>query len=86
MASRKSELLSKFLEIVLQLTQMPSKRMAGNLIQAWQSFANKPNAKDIPAFVAVVPQLLAAFAMHSVTVSDIVIFYGDRVYASVVAV
>ncbi|CAN0386324.1 unnamed protein product, partial [Ectocarpus fasciculatus] len=44
--SRKSELLSKFLEEVLQLTKMPSKRMAGNLIQAWQTLANKPNAKD----------------------------------------
>eukprot|EP00904_Undaria_pinnatifida_P013350 jgi/Undpi1/9145/HiC_scaffold_26.g11603.m1 len=64
--SRKSELLSKFLEQVLQLTQMPSKRMAANLIQAWQTFANKPNAKDMPAFVVLVPQLLAAFASHSV--------------------
>ncbi|CAM9842682.1 unnamed protein product, partial [Laminaria digitata] len=68
--SRKSELLSKFLEQVLHLTQMPSKRMASNLIQAWQTFANKPNAKDMPAFVVLVPQLLAAFASHSVVVSD----------------
>lgn len=68
-ASRKSEILSKFLEEVLQLTKMPSKRMAGNLMQAWQAVANKPNAKTIPAFVVVVPQLLAAFASHSVTVS-----------------
>ena len=69
LASRKSELLSKFLEQVLILTQMPSKRMAGNLIHAWQTFANKPNAKDMPAFVVLVPQLLAAFASHSVVVS-----------------
>ncbi|CAM9430764.1 unnamed protein product [Pylaiella littoralis] len=67
--SVKSQVLSKFLEEVLQLTKMPSKRMAGNLIQAWQAFANKPNAKDMPSFVVVVPQLLAAFASHSVTVS-----------------
>lgn len=66
--SRKSELLSKFLEEVLQLTKMPSKRMAGNLIQAWQTLANKPNAKDMPAFVVMVPQLVAAFASHIVTV------------------
>ncbi|CBN77424.1 conserved unknown protein [Ectocarpus siliculosus] len=65
--SRKSELLSKFLEEVLQLTKMPSKRMAGNLIQAWQTLANKPNAKDMPAFVVMVPQLVAAFASHIVT-------------------
>lgn len=70
LGSRKSELLSKFLEQVLQLTQMPSKRMAANLIQAWQTFANKPNAKDMPAFVVLVPQLLAAFASHSVVVSS----------------
>eukprot|EP00903_Cladosiphon_okamuranus_P010030 g9512.t1 len=67
-SSRKSEFLSKFLEEVLQLTKMPSKRMAGNLMQAWQALANKPNAKTIPTFVVVVPQLLAAFASHSVTV------------------
>ncbi|CAB1118220.1 unnamed protein product [Ectocarpus sp. CCAP 1310/34] len=66
--SRKSEMLSKFLEEVLQLTKMPSKRMAGNLIQAWQTLANKPNAKDMPAFVVMVPQLVAAFASHIVTV------------------
>eukprot|EP00752_Nemacystus_decipiens_P008991 g8026.t1 len=67
-SSRKSEFLSKFLEEVLQLTKMPSKRMAGNLMQAWQAFANRPNARSLPAFVVVVPQLLAAFASHSVTV------------------
>ncbi len=67
--SQKSGQLSKFLAEVLQLTKMPSKRMAGNLMQAWQALANKPNAKDMPAFVVVVPQLLAAFASHSVTVS-----------------
>ena len=67
--TRKSELLSKFLDQVLQLTQMPSKRMASNLIQAWQALANKATAKDLPSFVVLVPQLLAAFASHSVMVS-----------------
>ncbi|CAM9540760.1 unnamed protein product, partial [Hapterophycus canaliculatus] len=66
--SRKSEILSKFMEELLQLTQMPSKRMAANLLQAWQALANKPNAKDMPALVVLVPQLLAAFASHCVMV------------------
>ncbi|CAM9155225.1 unnamed protein product [Ascophyllum nodosum] len=71
--TRKSELLSKFLDQVLQLTQMPSKRMASNLIQAWQALANKATAKDLPSFVVLVPQLLAAFASHSVMV--ILLYY-----------
>lgn len=48
---------------------MPSKRMAGNLLQAWQALAHKPSVKEIPSFVVLVPQLLAAFASHSVAVS-----------------
>lgn len=67
--TRKSELLKNFLDEVLRLTRMPSRRMAGNLIQAWQVLANRPNAKDLPAFVGLVPQLLSAFASHSVMVS-----------------
>lgn len=66
--SQKSEFLSKFLEQLLALTRMPSKRMAGNLLQAWQVLANKPSIREIPVFVVLAPQLLAAFSMHTVTV------------------
>ena len=82
--SRKSEFLSRFVEEVLQLTKMPSKRMAGNLMQAWQALANKPNAKSIPSFVVVVPQLLAAFASHSVVVS--LVLFASCVVVVVVVV